>query len=190
MRKIISSFSVGSVVLGAALALAPVAAQASVQPVGEVLVTVTEYTPDGGPFTFASWDQSSTPTPLSVGPGFSTDVLVSNYIPLYTPAVTDVTWYNSIAGGGAAAASGALNVMFDPSVNGGIGGQVYFGDESAPTFAVGVYTGFVDVNTGYAATITITSVPEASTWALMLLGFAGLGLAGYRASRKSAALAA
>jgi hypothetical protein len=30
-------------------------------------------------------------------------------------------------------------------------------------------------------------VPEASTWAMMLLGFAGLGFVGYRASRKSAA---
>jgi hypothetical protein len=33
-------------------------------------------------------------------------------------------------------------------------------------------------------------VPEASTWAMLLVGFAGLGFAGVRASRKSAALAA
>jgi hypothetical protein len=32
------------------------------------------------------------------------------------------------------------------------------------------------------------SVPETSTWAMMLAGFAGLGLAGFRGSRKSAAL--
>ncbi len=31
--------------------------------------------------------------------------------------------------------------------------------------------------------------PEASTWAMLLMGFAGLGFAGYRASRKSAAAA-
>jgi hypothetical protein len=36
----------------------------------------------------------------------------------------------------------------------------------------------------------LASVPEPSTWAMMLLGFAGLGYAGYRASRKGAALAA
>jgi hypothetical protein len=35
-----------------------------------------------------------------------------------------------------------------------------------------------------------TSVPEPSTWAMMLIGFSGLGYAGYRASRKSAAVAA
>jgi unsaturated chondroitin disaccharide hydrolase len=32
-------------------------------------------------------------------------------------------------------------------------------------------------------------VPETSTWAMMLLGFAGLGLAGYRASRKAVSVA-
>jgi hypothetical protein len=35
-----------------------------------------------------------------------------------------------------------------------------------------------------------TSVPEPSTWAMMLLGFAGLGFAGYRTSRKAASIAA
>jgi phospholipase/lecithinase/hemolysin len=35
-----------------------------------------------------------------------------------------------------------------------------------------------------------TPVPEASTWAMMALGFAGLGFAGYRSSRRSAAFAA
>jgi hypothetical protein len=34
-----------------------------------------------------------------------------------------------------------------------------------------------------------TNVPEPSTWAMMLLGFAGLGFAGYRRSRRAAAFA-
>ena len=37
--------------------------------------------------------------------------------------------------------------------------------------------------------VGIVPIPEASTWALMLLGFAGVGFAGYRASRKSVASA-
>ena len=38
---------------------------------------------------------------------------------------------------------------------------------------------------------SVTAVPEASTWAMMLLGFAGLGFAGWRAQqKKSAAFAA
>jgi hypothetical protein len=37
---------------------------------------------------------------------------------------------------------------------------------------------------------TLTAVPEASTWAMMVIGFAGLGMAGYRASQKRVAAAA
>jgi hypothetical protein len=43
---------------------------------------------------------------------------------------------------------------------------------------------------GIGGTVTTTAVPEPSTWAMMLLGFAGLGFVGYRASRRSVALAA
>jgi hypothetical protein len=35
-----------------------------------------------------------------------------------------------------------------------------------------------------------SAVPEPSTWAMMLIGFAGLGFAGYRASLKAASIAA
>jgi hypothetical protein len=35
-----------------------------------------------------------------------------------------------------------------------------------------------------------SAVPEPSTWAMLLLGFAGLGYAGYRSSRKGAPIAA
>jgi hypothetical protein len=38
--------------------------------------------------------------------------------------------------------------------------------------------------------VTPVPVPEPSTWAMMILGFAGLGFAGYRRSRKAAAVAA
>jgi hypothetical protein len=38
--------------------------------------------------------------------------------------------------------------------------------------------------------LAIPSVPEASTWAMMLLGFAGLGFAGYRAKAGHATLVA
>ena len=36
---------------------------------------------------------------------------------------------------------------------------------------------------GSITTFTLTAVPEASAWAMMLVGFAGLGLAGYRYRR-------
>jgi hypothetical protein len=53
----------------------------------------------------------------------------------------------------------------------------------------GVSDGDFADNSG-AYTIRITQVPEVSTWAMMLLGFAGLGYAGWRRQRKSAELAA
>ena len=42
----------------------------------------------------------------------------------------------------------------------------------------------------YVATGVAASTPEPSTWAMMILGFASLGFAGYRASRKAAPIAA
>ena len=41
-----------------------------------------------------------------------------------------------------------------------------------------------------ATPLSAAIIPEPSTWAMMLIGFAGAGFAGYRASRKTAALAA
>ena len=56
---------------------------------------------------------------------------------------------------------------------------------------VGFYTA-ADGNTiGFMTSNAIgTTIPEPTTWAMMLLGFAGLGFMGYRASRKNVALTA
>ena len=43
--------------------------------------------------------------------------------------------------------------------------------------------------TSIAVSVAPPTVPEASTWVMMLLGFAGLGLSGYRASQWRAAVA-
>jgi hypothetical protein len=48
--------------------------------------------------------------------------------------------------------------------------------------------GLGDAN-GTAFLAENTTVPEPSTWAMMMLGFAGLGFFGYRVSRKNAAIA-
>jgi hypothetical protein len=53
----------------------------------------------------------------------------------------------------------------------------------------GVYewTWGTGANQNFTLDIGASPVPEPSTWAMMLIGFAGLGYAGHRASRKSAA---
>ena len=49
--------------------------------------------------------------------------------------------------------------------------------------AAGDHTAFID-------NVSVMTVPEPSTWAMMLLGIAGLGFAGYRRSHKVASIAA
>ena len=65
----------------------------------------------------------------------------------------------------------------------------FFGQETPPTGnAYGELTS--NPSAFGVGTFTLTAVPEASTWAMMVVGFAGLGLAGYRASQKRAVAAA
>jgi hypothetical protein len=77
----------------------------------------------------------------------------------------------------------------------------YSGPESSPTFATQAYPGLLNTSTGKTDTVTVTelstappppalSVPEPSTWAMLLLGFVGLSYAGYRKARTRTAPAA
>jgi hypothetical protein len=53
------------------------------------------------------------------------------------------------------------------------------------------YTLTVDPNSAfYATTGSVSAVPEPSTWAMMLLGFAGIGFMAYRRKAKPALMAA
>jgi hypothetical protein len=66
--------------------------------------------------------------------------------------------------------------------------------EAAPVFEafVGVFEAapadreHVDEGTKFTFTLVGGAVPEPSTWAMLLLGFAGLGYAGYRRVRQAA----
>jgi hypothetical protein len=71
---------------------------------------------------------------------------------------------------------------------------------STPTFTYNsgtntttVVTDNLSFTTGYPSlnfTLVGSAVPEPATWVMMFAGFAGLGFAGFRGSRKSAALPA
>ena len=45
-------------------------------------------------------------------------------------------------------------------------------------------TQFYDIHTDGSFSTAAGAVPEPSTWAMMLIGFAGVGYAGYRSARK------
>ena len=74
--------------------------------------------------------------------------------------------------------------------------QLYYGPENSPTFDLGVFpesNGIVTITSipdPIPDPSTITAVPEPSTWAMMLIGFGGLGFATYRSRRKGADAAA
>jgi hypothetical protein len=59
-----------------------------------------------------------------------------------------------------------------------------------PGAVFGVAVATADASSDYVADGVTASTPEPSTWALMILGFAGLGFAGYRKSRKTESIAA
>jgi hypothetical protein len=65
--------------------------------------------------------------------------------------------------------------------------QLLFNSHSGDTFKTGS-DGLMGVIT-YTFTPAVAAVPEPSTWAMMVLGFAGLGYAGYRKTRCDNALA-
>lgn len=80
----------------------------------------------------------------------------------------------------------AATKQVDYYVNGGLAISDWpgFSEASAPIVFFGGVAG------NFQVVSLATSIPELSTWAMMLAGFAGLGLAVYRASRRSAAIAA
>lgn len=106
--------------------------------------------------------------------------------------------------------NGLVGVFYDPSaaqglVNGsltsvtpGVNQVFYIGDGSlgryvVPNGATSLFLATVDGwqwnnNTG-AFKVNISTVPESATWAMMVAGFAGLGLFGWRRNKGSRAIA-
>lgn len=80
------------------------------------------------------------------------------------------------------------------SIGGGVVVDLFDNGVSPTTGAdyggYGVGVANSDMALDYVAGGVSASTPEPSTWAMMLLGFAGLGFAGYRTARKTAAAAA
>jgi hypothetical protein len=129
-----------------------------------------------------SFEQSSTPTPITFTSGVDTVTSVADWSGSVGP-YTSIAWYN-FSNNGMFDTSDGKYVIFGP--------QVYTGTEGNPVFAPGVFTG-QDLTDRETGTLTITDiasggVPEPAAWALMLVGFATTGVA-FRASRKTLATA-
>ena len=117
-----------------------------------------------GPHT-ATFSLNSSPTPSATGTGFFTLLNVSG------------------TSDGAATTFSQLN-FFDSAHDGGYnlfgGPQLFTGTLASPTFTLGTFAlsdnGFASFN--YSLSITnAAAVPEPATWAMMLLVFAGMGVA-------------
>jgi PEP-CTERM motif-containing protein len=70
------------------------------------------------------------------------------------------------------------------------GQQIYAGSEASPMFIPGSFTLNGVNHVPDEETLTISEVPEPSTWAMMLIGFAGLVYAGFRSTRARGSIAA
>ena len=153
---------------------AAVAAALSVTPAfAEILNFSWEYAPG----EVATWSQPSDPTPLLFDS--FTRVAVSGGTTTSHGPFLRVDFYSSDENGGLKV--GNINpkaLRFSP----------------APwmrRYFPRVDTLYLRKEVKLSSFVVVTAaVPEPSTWAMMLIGFAGLGYAGHRASRKSVALAA
>jgi hypothetical protein len=80
----------------------------------------------------------------------------------------------------------------DPDESAGITTDAIAIDFSGFPLGLNLVNGSIDIAQS-SASIDVSStpvVPETSTWAMMLLGFAGLGYAGYRRARSGRTLGA
>ena len=127
----------------------------------------------------ANWTQSSTPNPISYDTGSDTDVAASGgdvllflgFLPFDPGSISSVE-FNSAANGGGFSDGSLVSVS---------GPQIYTGTEANPVFTPGVY----DFSDGV---LTISDVPEPTTWTMMILGIGGVGAMMRR--RKTQSLAA
>jgi PEP-CTERM motif len=138
-----------------------------------MLFTITAESGDDPTTTF---ELPASPTPTQFTTNFAFEVGDTPAIVGGSATTLDgLSFYNGGFGGG------LLDTRyFDLS-----GAQYYTGTEASPTFVPGIYTGQSNFYSAGVDTVTIAPapVPEPATWVIMLAGFTGLGLAGFRRAR-------
>jgi hypothetical protein len=126
-----------------------------------------------------SWNQDSNPVPNAYFLGAHTFIPITGYSGTapYGGPYDQINYYYSAQGGYFNLPGNAL-IVFGP--------QLYTGFEDHPVFSVGSFDSVANSNGAYGV-ITFTAVPEPSTWALMLAGFAGLGGLSFVSRRRALA---
>ncbi len=157
---------------GIALALMSIVVGGA-QAATEMLFTITAESGDDPTTTF---ELPTSPTPTQFSTNFAFEVGDTPAIVGGSATTLDgLSFYNSQGSGGL-----VDSTYFDLS-----GAQYYTGTEASPTFVPGIHTGQSNSYSGGVDTVTIAlaPVPEPASWAMMLAGFAGLGLIGFRRAR-------
>lgn len=151
-------------------------------------VTVTEYSPDlstitAGPVGPVAVDPTAVFSCCTL-PQNGTLEVTGNQI-IYTASVATTYAGGAFVGFVLDFTGGPriISVTQDPSSNFDIGSS-FTGNSVSMNFA-SVTSPFVGAQT----ILDVTAVPEPASWMMMLTGFAGLGVLGYRASRKAVLIA-
>lgn len=129
----------------------------------------------------ASFLLDSSPTPDFVEDGYLFAITQVPGFPNVPDGFADVSFFSQGAAGGLLVSKD--NNGFADYLLEAVGPQLYSGTEAAPTFAAGIYQLEGLSSTPSQFTLTISAVPEASTWGMAIAGF---GIAGAALRRRRA----
>ncbi len=110
----------------------------------------------------STWTLPSAPVPIFY------DTTITRIDTSFTGTYSGLPFVTFAAGGGVTASFGTDEFN---------GSQIFGGTTAAPTFAPGVFdlTGSFGDVVDDTAVLTVTAVPEAATWAMMLVGLGVIG---------------
>jgi hypothetical protein len=127
----------------------------------------------------ASFLLDSSPTPDFVADDFLFAITQVRGFPNSADGFADISFFRGQFGGLLVSKdnNGFVDYLLDA-----VGPQLYSGTEAAPTFAAGIYQ-LEGLSTPGQFTLTISAVPEPSTWGMAIVGF---GIAGTALRRRRA----
>jgi hypothetical protein len=173
-----------SMFLGVAFAftaLLPVTSQASVLSFVISGADNANFTLDSNPIPTGQADVGSGP----IAPYFVNILGTLNNAPV---TFEYITFYSPTDGGGLSAGTQPGSLVGTNYFN-LFGAQIFGNTNTAPSFALGTFLLANVLDGPLVDTLTISAaVPEPSTWAMLLIGFAGIGFMTYRRKQSGQAL--